>query len=38
MEIPQMKYTDKPSVVTDVSVINRVNIDSDHLMVMDSVN
>ena len=29
--------TDKPSPVTDVTVINRVNIGSDHMMVMGSI-
>ena len=29
--------TDKPSMVTDVTVINRVNIGSDPIMVMDSI-
>ena len=29
--------TDKPSIVTDVTVINRVNIGSDHRMVMGSI-
>ena len=29
--------TDKPSMVTDVTVINRVNIGSDHMMVMGSI-
>ena len=29
--------TDKPSMVTDVTVINRVDIGSDHRMVMGSV-
>ena len=29
--------TDKPSKVTDVTVINRVNIGSDHRMVMGSI-
>ena len=29
--------TDKPSMVTDVIVINRINIGSDHMMVMGSV-
>ena len=29
--------TDKPSMVTDVIVINRVNIGSDHRMVMGSI-
>ena len=29
--------TDKPSMVTDVTVINRVNIRSDHRMVMGSI-
>ena len=29
--------TDKPSTATDVTVINRVNIGSDHRMVMSSV-
>ena len=29
--------TDKPSMVTDVTVINRVNIGSDHRMVMGSI-
>ena len=29
--------TDKPSMVTDVTVINRVNIESDHRMVMGSI-
>ena len=29
--------TDKPSMVTDVTVINRVNIGSDHRMVMASI-
>ena len=29
--------TDKPSMVTDVTVINRINIGSDHRMVMGSV-
>ena len=29
--------TDKPSMVTDVTVINRVNIGSDHSMVMGSI-
>ena len=29
--------TDKPSMVTDVTVINRVNIGSDHRIVMDSI-
>ena len=28
--------TDKPSMVTDVTVINRINIGSDHRMVMGS--
>ena len=28
--------TDKPSMVTDVTVINRVNIGSDHRMVISS--
>ena len=28
--------TDKPSMVTDVTVINRVNIGSDHMMAMGS--
>ena len=30
--------TDKPSMVTDVTVINRVNIGSDHRMVMGSIS
>ena len=29
--------TDKPSTVTDVTVINRTNIGSDHSMVMGSI-
>ena len=29
--------TDKPSMVTDVTVINRLNIGSDHSLVMGSV-
>ena len=29
--------TDKPSMVTDVTIINRVNIGSDHRMVMGSI-
>ena len=29
--------TDKPSMVTDVTVINRINIGSDHMMVMGSI-
>ena len=29
--------TDKPSIVTDVTVINRINIGSDHRMVMGSI-
>ena len=29
--------TDKPSMVTDVTVINRINIGSDHRLVMGSV-
>ena len=29
--------TDKPSMVTDVTVINRINIGSDHRMVMSSI-
>ncbi len=29
--------TDKPSMVTDVTVMNRVNIGSDHSMVMGSI-
>ena len=29
--------TDKPSMVTDVTVINRINIGSDHRMVMGSI-
>ena len=29
--------TDKPSMLTDVTVINRVNIGSDHRMVMGSI-
>ena len=29
--------TDKPSMVTDVTVINRVNIGCDHMMVMGSI-
>ena len=29
--------TDKPSMVTDVNVINRVNIGNDHAMVMGSI-
>ena len=29
--------TDKPSMVTDVTVINHVNIGSDHRMVMGSI-
>ena len=29
--------TDKPSMATDVTVINRVNIGSDHRMVMGSI-
>ena len=29
--------TDKPSMVTDVTVINRVNIGSDHMVVMGSI-
>ena len=29
--------TDKPSMVTDVTVINRVNTESDHRMVMGSI-
>ena len=29
--------TDKPSIVTDVTIINRVNIGSDHMMVMGSI-
>ena len=29
--------TDKPSMVTDVTVINRVNIGSDHRMVMGTI-
>ena len=29
--------TDKPSMVTDVSVINRVNIGIDHTMVTGSI-
>ena len=35
-EIDYIK-TDKPSMVTDVTVINRVNIGSDHRMVMGSI-
>ena len=29
--------TDKPSMVTDVIVINRINIGSDHRMAMGSI-
>ncbi len=29
--------TDKPSMVTDVTVINRINIGSDHRMAMGSI-
>ena len=29
--------TDRPSMVTDVTVINRINIGSDHMMVMGSI-
>ena len=29
--------TDKPSMVTDVTVINRINIGSDHMMAMGSI-
>ena len=29
--------TDKPSMVTDLTVINRVNIGSEHRMVMGSI-
>ena len=29
--------TDKPSMITDVNVLNRVNIGSDHSMVMGSI-
>ena len=29
--------TDKPSMVTDVTVINRINIESDHRMAMGSI-
>ena len=29
--------TDKPSMVTDVTVMNRVNIGSDHRMVVGSI-
>ena len=29
--------TDKPSTVTDVTLINRINIGSDHRMVMGSI-
>ena len=29
--------TDKPNMVTDVTVINHVNIESDHRMVMGSI-
>ena len=29
--------TDKPSMVTDLTVINRINIGSDHMMVMGSI-
>ena len=29
--------TDKPSMVTDVTVINRINIGSDHIMVIGSI-
>ena len=29
--------TDKPSMITDVTVLNRVNIESDHRMVMGSI-
>ena len=29
--------TDKPSTITDVTAINRVNIGSDHSMVMGSI-
>ena len=29
--------TDKPSMVTDVTVINRINIGSGHMMVMGSI-
>ena len=29
--------TNIPSMVTDVTVINRINIGSDHMMVMDSI-
>ena len=29
--------TDKPSMVTDVTVINRIHIGSDHRMVMGSI-
>ena len=29
--------TDRPSMETDVTVINRINIGSDHIMVMGSV-
>ena len=29
--------TDKPSMVTDVTIINRINIESDHMMVMGSI-
>ena len=31
-------WTDKPSMVIDLTVINRINIGSDHMMVMGSVN
>ena len=29
--------TDKPSMVTDVTVLNRINIGSDHMMIMGSI-
>ena len=29
--------TDKPNMVTDLTVINRINIGSDHMMVMGSI-
>ena len=32
----EIDMTDKPNMVTDVTVINRVNIGSDHRMVMGS--
>ena len=36
---PEIDYimTDKPSMVTDVTVINRINIGSDHRIVMGSI-